>query len=57
MNVPEKVISINDVDESIKENIRKTLAMAFARNLAEKAIKQALSEDKNIDWYENGLHN
>ena len=49
MNVPEKVISINDVDESIKENIRTTLAMAFARNLAEKAIKQALSEDKNID--------
>ena len=57
MNIPEKVISINDVDESIKENIRKTLAMAFARNLAEKAIKQALSEDKNIDWYESGLHN
>ena len=48
MNRPEKVISINEIDERIVDHIQDVLASAIARSLTEKAIKEVCGEQENM---------
>lgn len=49
MDRPEKVITLDEVDERIIEHIRQTLANAVAKSLTAKAIKEVCGEEIKFD--------
>lgn len=48
MNRPEKVISVNEVDQRIIERIQDVLSTALARSLVRKAIKEVCGEKDDM---------
>ena len=47
VNIPEKVISISEIDERIIDRIQDVLSTAIARSLTNKVIKEVCGENES----------